>query len=132
MNSFLDNFILRFYPRSSEKIKEIVESNMLLDKLVTAVYNKVDNYIQKRVDVSERIIILTQILHDWRVGAYKTISYKNISISVFVLMYYVSPYDFVPDFIPFIGKKDDDFVLKKGLIYLDEEIKKYKNWKEQQ
>lgn len=132
MNSFLDNFILRFYPRSSEKIKEIVESNVLLDKLVTAVYNKVDNYIQKRVDVSERIIILTQILHDWRVGAYKTISYKNISISVFVLMYYVSPYDFVPDFIPFIGKKDDDFVLKKGLIYLDEEIKKYKNWKEQQ
>lgn len=132
MNSFLDNFILRFYPRSSEKIKEIVESNMLLDKLVTAVYNKVDNYIQKRVDVSERIIILTQILHDWRVGAYKTISYKNISISIFVLMYYVSPYDFVPDFIPFIGKKDDDFVLKKGLIYLDEEIKKYKNWKEQQ
>ena len=132
MNSFLDNFILRFYPRSSEKIKEIVESNVLLDKLVTAVYNKVDNYIQKRVDVSERIIILTQILHDWRVGAYKTISYKNISISIFVLMYYVSPYDFVPDFIPFIGKKDDDFVLKKGLIYLDEEIKKYKNWKEQQ
>lgn len=132
MNSFLDNFILRFYPRSSEKIKEIVESNMLLDKLVTAVYNKVDNYIQKRVDVSERIIILTQILHDWRIGTYKTISYKNISISVFVLMYYVSPYDFVPDFIPFIGKKDDDFVLKKGLIYLDEEIKKYKNWKEQQ
>lgn len=132
MNSFLDNFILRFYPRSSEKIKEIVESNVLLDKLVTAVYNKVDNYIQKRVDVSERIIILTQILHDWRIGTYKTISYKNISISVFVLMYYVSPYDFVPDFIPFIGKKDDDFVLKKGLIYLDEEIKKYKNWKEQQ
>lgn len=132
MNSFLDNFILRFYPRSSEKIKEIVESNMLLDKLVTAVYNKVDNYIQKRVDVSERIIILTQILHDWRIGTYKTISYKNISISIFVLMYYVSPYDFVPDFIPFIGKKDDDFVLKKGLIYLDEEIKKYKNWKEQQ
>jgi uncharacterized membrane protein YkvA (DUF1232 family) len=132
MNSFLDNFILRFYPRSSEKIKEIVESNMLLDKLVTAVYNKVDNYIQKRVDVSERIITLAQILHDWRVGAYKTISYKNISISIFVLMYFVNPYDFVPDFIPFIGKKDDDFVLKKGLIYLDEEIKKYKNWKEQQ
>jgi uncharacterized membrane protein YkvA (DUF1232 family) len=75
------------------------------------------------------LIVLIQIVQDWSTGKYRTISYKNISIGVFVLMYFANPYDFVPDFIPYFGKKDDDFFLKKGLTYLDIEIEKYKIWK---
>lgn len=129
-NSFLDQIINRYYPKSADKIREILASNVLLDKLTSSVYTKLESFVQKYVDVSERIISLIQLIQDWRTGAYRTISYKNISIGVFVLMYFANPYDFIPDFIPFVGKKDDDFLLKNGLAYLDKEINNYKKWKE--
>ena len=128
-DSFLDHLIERYYPKSTEKITEILASNILLDKLATSVYSKLDSYVQQYADISERIISLLKIIQDWRTGAYRNISYKNISIGVFVLIYFANPYDFVPDFIPFIGKKDDDYFVKKGLVYLDEEIEKYNKWK---
>ena len=128
-DSFLDNLVERFYPKSSEKIQEVLATNFLLEKLATSVYSKLDNYVQQYADISDRIISLVHISQDWQKGAYRTISYRNISIGIFVLMYFANPYDFVPDFIPFLGKKDDDYFVKKGLVYLDEEIEKYNKWK---
>ena len=128
-DSFLDNLVERFYPKSSEKIREVLATNFFLEKLATSVYAKLDNYVQQYADISDRIISLVQISQDWQKGAYRTISYRNISIGIFVLMYFANPYDFVPDFIPFLGKKDDDYFVKKGLVYLDEEIEKYNKWK---
>ena len=128
-DSFLDNLVERFYPKSSEKIQEVLATNFLLEKLATSVYAKLDNYVQQYADISDRIISLVHISQDWQKGAYRTISYRNISIGIFVLMYFANPYDFVPDFIPFLGKKDDDYFVKKGLVYLDEEIEKYNKWK---
>ncbi len=130
--SFLDLLIERYYPKSSEKIREIVSSNILLDKLTSSVYKTLEENVQQYVEVSERITTLVQIIQDWRKGAYHTVSYKNISIGVFVLLYFVNPYDFIPDFIPVVGKMDDTMFLKKGLEYLDEEINKYKTWKQYQ
>lgn len=131
-DSFLDQLIERFYPKSAEKIRVILATNFLLEKLANAVYIKLDKYVQQYADISERIISLVHILQDWQKGAYRAISYKNVSIGVFVLLYFVNPYDFIPDFIPLIGKKDDDFFVKKGLVYLDAEIQKYNQWKRQQ
>lgn len=128
-DSFLDHLIQRYYPKSAVKIQEVLATTILLDKLATSVYSKLDNYVQKYADIADRIKSLINIAQDWQRGAYRTISYKNISIGVFVLIYFVNPYDFIPDFIPFIGKKDDDFFVKKGLVYLDEEIEKYNSWK---
>ena len=60
-DSFLDNLVERFYPKSSEKIREVLATNFLLEKLATSVYAKLDNYVQQYADISDRIISLVQI-----------------------------------------------------------------------
>ena len=61
--------------------------------------------------------------------AVRNINEKKIILGILVLLYFVSPIDIIPDFIPFIGKKDDIFLLKKVSKGLDKEILKYKQWR---
>jgi uncharacterized membrane protein YkvA (DUF1232 family) len=103
--------------------------NILLDKLVDRAYTKVETSIDKYIDIKDKIFAITNMLVDWRKNKYTSISRKNLIIGVLALLYFISPYDIVPDFILMIGKRDNKFVMKKFIKYLDVEIDKYNTWK---
>jgi uncharacterized membrane protein YkvA (DUF1232 family) len=128
-NSLLTILLRHYYPQTSEKAEELLASNKLFKNLTTKVYRKLEETVQQYADVSERLIALTKMLEAWRKEEYSDISYVNVSIATFILVYYVSPYDVIPDFIPFIGKMDDAWILKNGLNILDVELQKFEHWK---
>lgn len=56
-------------------------------------------------------------------------SWSNLMITAFVLLYLISPIDFLPEMLlgPF-GFIDDLGILMFGFKYFDKEIMKYLNW----
>jgi uncharacterized membrane protein YkvA (DUF1232 family) len=128
-NSLLTILLKHYYPQTSEKVDQLLASNKLFKNLITKVYSKLEENVQNYADVSVRLIELTKMLEAWRKEEYSDISYVNVSIATFILIYYVSPYDVIPDFIPFVGRLDDEWILKNGLNILDVELQKFEHWK---
>jgi uncharacterized membrane protein YkvA (DUF1232 family) len=64
-------------------------------------------------------------------------SYKEIPTGSMVailacLLYFLSPIDLIPDFIPLIGYIDDVFVIALVIDQVHSDLKKYEDWKKAQ
>jgi len=67
----------------------------------------------------------------WR-GEYRGISPKALIAVVAGLMYFVSPVDAIPDFIPVFGMLDDIAVLAWLMKTLDNELNAFRAWRNRQ
>ena len=67
----------------------------------------------------------------WR-GEYRAISPKALVSVVAGLMYFLSPLDAVPDFIPMFGMLDDIAVLAWLMKTLDDELTAFRLWRNRQ
>ena len=129
--SFLTSVIQQYYPATAEKIKILIESNVLLEKLAVAVYEKIESSVQKYADIASRLNVLTRLTKACRNKEYTVVSYVTVFLSVAILLYFVSPIDLVPDFIPIVGGLDDVLLLGFLLKMIDKEIKRFLTWEKE-
>lgn len=66
---------------------------------------------------------------DWITGKYKDVSFTTMITILGGIIYFLSPIDIIPDFIPIIGYLDDLYILSTVIDRVKEEIEKYKLWK---
>lgn len=76
--------------------------------------------------------LLIAIVKDYWSGAYRQVPYGAIASIVFTLIYVLNPFDLVPDMLPVIGQLDDVAVMGACLILVEQDLHKYKNWKQDQ
>ncbi len=129
--SFLTSVIQQYYPATAEKIKILIESNVLLEKLAVAFYEKIESSVQKYADIASRLNVLTRLTKAWRNKEYTEVSYVTVFLSVAILLYFVSPIDLVPDFIPIVGGLDDVLLLGFLLKMIDKEIERFLTWEKE-
>ncbi|MFJ7145542.1 YkvA family protein [Pseudomonas protegens] len=67
----------------------------------------------------------------WR-GEYRAVSPKALLSVVAGLMYFLSPVDAIPDFIPVLGMLDDIAVLAWLMKTLDDELGAFSAWRNRQ
>ena len=77
----------------------------------------------------EDIKILYAMLSDSVKGRYK-VPLRTLGAVVFTLLYFVNPFDVIPDLIPFIGYIDDAFVLSLCIKFIGTDLEEYRIWKE--
>lgn len=76
--------------------------------------------------------LMIAIVKDYWSRAYRQIPYGMIASIVFTLIYVLNPFDLMPDVLPVIGQLDDVAVLGACLILVEQDLHKYKDWKEGQ
>jgi uncharacterized membrane protein YkvA (DUF1232 family) len=76
--------------------------------------------------------LLISIVKDYWSRAYREVPYGSIASIVFTLIYVFNPFDLVPDMLPLIGQVDDVAVMGACLILVEQDLHKYKEWKENQ
>ena len=76
--------------------------------------------------------LLVSLVRDYWSKAYREIPYGLIGSAVFTLIYVLNPFDLVPDMLPVIGQLDDVAVLSACLLLIEQDLHKYKDWKEGQ
>ena len=104
---------------------------MLLEKLAVAVYEKIESSVQKYADIASLLNVLTRLTKAWRNKEYTEVSYVTVFLSVAILLYFVSPIDLVPDFIPIVGGLDDVLLLGFLLKMIDKEIERFLTWEKE-
>ena len=78
----------------------------------------------------QNLRLLIPLVADYAKGNYRDVSAKSIVIFVAALAYIISPIDLIPDYILGVGQIDDAAVLGLSLYFLEEDLMKYKEWKD--
>lgn len=106
--------------RDPEKVKKIIDS--ALNKLAAA---KASSQFQ---DISDKFQALVRMLKSWINREYKVIPWQTIILGVTAVVYFVSPFDAIFDFIPLLGLADDVAVLTAVLSSINHDIIKFMEW----
>lgn len=73
------------------------------------------------------IKLLYSLVSDVVRGRYR-VPYRTIGAVAFTLLYFVNPFDLIPDVIPFVGYIDDAFVVSLCIKFIGTDLEKYRKW----
>src|SRR6476620_541688 len=79
-------------------------------------------------EVWENLQVLSRMIKSSATGDYHGIPTPTILGGVAVLLYFLTPIDFVPDFIPVIGLLDDVSLLAWFMTSIKDEMNKFAEW----
>lgn len=80
-------------------------------------------------EVFHDLKLLLSLVKDYISGAYKGIPFGSIVAALGGVLYFLSPIDFIPDFLLGIGLIDDVFVISLVLKQIHSDLQKYEKWK---
>src|ERR1051326_2883195 len=70
--------------------------------------------------------LLIALVKDYWSGTYRHVPYGTIAAVAFTLIYVFNPLDLVPDVLPVIGQIDDATVVAACLLFVEQDLQKYK------
>ncbi len=78
--------------------------------------------------LAEKITTLSRMVKAYISGDYKIIPWSSIVKIIAVLIYFISPIDFIPDFLPVIGLSDDLALVVWLFSSLQEDFANFEAW----
>jgi len=73
---------------------------------------------------------LFRLVRAWATGRYKSVPLKTVILAIASIIYFVNPFDVIPDFLPGIGYLDDAGVIAWTLKSIYDDLLKFKLWEE--
>lgn len=71
---------------------------------------------------------LLRLLRAWVKGQYTIVPWKTIILALVAVIYFVNPFDLVPDFVPLVGYVDDAGVIGFVLRSIGKDLRKFQEW----
>ena len=78
----------------------------------------------------EQLGIVARLLKAYSSGEYRQLPWKTLIRVIAVLIYFVSPLDFLPDFLPIIGLTDDIALMLWLFSGIKDDIEKFRTWEQ--
>ncbi len=100
----------------------------MLSRLLSAVISYAKKNKTEVRSFLKDIQLLWEMLNAWFKGEYKDIPKKTIILIVTALLYFISPIDLIPDWLPG-GFIDDAALITWVLQSVNSDIQKFKIWK---
>jgi len=76
-----------------------------------------------------QLTLSLQMLKDYRTKAYLNIPWRTIALIVAAILYFINPFDIIPDFIPFLGYTDDAIAFAAIFKSAQTDLQDYCKWK---
>ncbi len=106
--------------RDPEKVKKIIDS--ALQKAAAA---KTSSQFQ---EITDKFQALIRLVKSWLNKEYLVTPWQTIVLSVTAIVYFVTPFDAIFDFIPLLGFVDDVAVLTAVLSSINHDLDKFMEW----
>lgn len=117
---------------SEEEAKRLLGDKEKTKKKIDDAFEKANKNKEKLEKVWNYLHLFFSISRDYINGSYKEIPKGSILAIIGSLIYFLSPIDLIPDFIPVVGFIDDIAVL--GLVFnqVKSDLDDYERWKNNQ
>jgi uncharacterized membrane protein YkvA (DUF1232 family) len=121
-----------FYKKAQEKAKIYLSENGKLADLLEKAEKKTMHTGKKKLGFLEKIKTLIRMIKAYHAGKYKEIPWTSIVFMVAGLVYFISPIDLIPDFLPFLGLGDDISLIFFIFNSMTKDIEAFHTWEENQ
>jgi len=115
--------------KHKNKAQEILEDKDKLQNLINEAAKKANNANGPIDKIIEDFKLLIGLITDFKSGNYRNVPYGSIIMIVVAIIYFVSPIDLIPDFIPVVGLSDDAAVIAFVIAQINSDLQAYKAWK---
>ncbi len=112
-----------------KKAKDIINNEDKLENFLVRLEYKL-NKVPVGGKYLSMIPVMISMLRCYFKKEYKDIPLGTLIALVSGLLYWLSPADIIPDIIPIAGYVDDATVIAACLKLINDDIKEYKEWKE--
>ena len=115
------------FNRAKLKAKEYMDDPEKLKGLLNEASTKANTNKRILTNVWEELMTLFRLIKTWLQGKYKapTIS---ILLAIAAIIYFVSPIDLIPDWIPLAGFLDDAVIISFVVASIKNDITDFKSW----
>ncbi|WP_221394370.1 YkvA family protein [Dyadobacter sp. NIV53] len=83
-------------------------------------------------EFQSNVQLLIRMVKAYASGEYKGLPWKSLVSIVAVLIYFISPIDIIPDFLPLIGITDDIALVIWLIKTLGSDVNKFSEWEKQE
>jgi uncharacterized membrane protein YkvA (DUF1232 family) len=74
------------------------------------------------------LLAMIRVIRDYQRGEYRDLSAPKLLIIIAAIIYFVSPFDVIPDWIPVLGHIDDAFVVSLALKSVRGDLDTFMAW----
>lgn len=71
---------------------------------------------------------LIRLVRAWGRGEYRKVTWKTVAIAAGALLYFLNPFDAIPDFIPAVGFLDDASMIALVVGSMRGEVQRFLEW----
>ncbi|MEM9859018.1 MAG: YkvA family protein [Bacteroidota bacterium] len=121
----------RFFKRVLKKASEVLQSSPRMRNVVNKATEKVNDFNVDNLKTSglvARLKVFIRMVKAYAKGDYRDIEWKHILLVMAALLYFITPLDLIPDFIPVSGFIDDFTVLVWVYNKVQHEIDRFQLW----
>jgi len=114
-----------------KKAERVLRDGERVDKIIGSVSSKLGEITQSNEKLSGfvgRIKVISRMVKNYISGNYRVMPWKSIVLLVAGLIYFITPIDLIPDFIPALGLIDDISMIAFIYRSLKQDIDEYLLW----
>ncbi len=108
------------------------EPAKLVDLIARATQKAQGNVSERFKEVKHSFFVFLRLLKSYSKGDYRDIPWKSLSMIIACVIYFLTPLDFIPDFLATLGLLDDAALISWTLKFLSEDIERFESWEQQQ
>ncbi|MBC3787075.1 YkvA family protein [Spirosoma utsteinense] len=118
-----------FFKRANIGAVRYARNTKSMFNLIREALDKSGGLSGKNISVfREQLGIVTRLLKAYASGDYRQLPWKTLIRVIAVLIYFVSPIDILPDFLPIVGLTDDIALMLWLFSGMKDDIEKFRQW----
>jgi uncharacterized membrane protein YkvA (DUF1232 family) len=116
------------FGREKRRAKEYVNDTQKAAELIREAIEKANRNKGALKKLWGKLTALFRLVKAWGKGEYKDVSTKTIIWVIAAIIYFVNPFDVVPDFITGIGYIDDAAIIYFVINSISSDLEKFLKW----
>src|ERR1041385_9125855 len=117
------------FRRAAIDATEVARDPQRLHKLVEDAIGKIGSIPRGPfAETWPYLMAMIRLIRDYHRAEYRDISEANLLIIVAAILYFVSPFDVIPDWVPVLGHIDDAFVISLALKSVRTDLDTFMAW----
>jgi uncharacterized membrane protein YkvA (DUF1232 family) len=119
-----------YFNANFRKASRLSQNSTGVLKLLRAAFQKMQEKDGSQIfkSVKGKVLMLAKLLTCYAKGDYRDIELKNLVIIIAAFLYFISPIDLLPDFLPAVGFTDDIALLTFVYGSIKQELEKFELW----
>ena len=106
-----------------DDLNEIIsEEKKIITKSSKLDLNRFDKFIKQ-------IRLVLSLLKDFKNKSYTDIPWRSIALLSAAILYFINPFDVIPDILPVFGIADDAVLFATVFKSIQDDLTKYSDWK---